>query len=119
MPRVVMVFMAETRIHKRSNSPPGSSITFDYASLSDEALNEDGAKELRKHMQSRHSNEPTKFGIRTGKIEAFLAERGFEVIEHLTAADMNEKYLSMGVYADVAKVPSLFCLVYATVIGKK
>jgi methyltransferase (TIGR00027 family) len=103
----------------RSNSPSGSSIAFDYASLSDEALNEDGAKELRKHMQSRHSNEPTKFGMRTGKIEAFLAKRGFEIIEHLTAADMNEKYLSIGGYSDVGNVPSLFCLVYATVIGKK
>jgi methyltransferase (TIGR00027 family) len=103
----------------RSNPPSGSSIAFDYASLSEEALNEDGAKELRKHMQSRYSNEPTKFGIRTGKIEAFLAERGFEVIEHLTAADMNEMYLSIGDYSDVAQVPSLFCLVYATVIGKK
>jgi len=103
----------------RSNPPSGSSIAFDYASLSEEALNEDGAKELRKHMKSRYSNEPTKFGIRTGKIEAFLAERGFEVIEHLTAADMNEMYLSIGDYSDVAQVPSLFCLVYATVIGKK
>ena len=103
----------------RFNSPSGSSIAFDYASLSDEALNEDGAKELRKHMQSQYSNEPIKFGIRTGKIEAFLAERGFEVIEHLTAADMNERYLSIGGYSDVAKVPSLFCLVYASVIGKK
>jgi len=100
----------------RLNSPSGSSISFDYASLSDEALNEDGARELRKHMQSQHSNEPTKFGIRASKIEAFLAERGFEVIEHLTAAEMNEKYLSMGSYSDVGKVPSLFCLVYATVI---
>jgi len=103
----------------RSNSPSGSSISFDYASLSDEALNEDGAKELRKHMRSQHSNEPTKFGIRAGKIEAFLAERGFEVIEQLTAAEMNEKYLSMGGYSDVGKVPSLFCLVYAAVIRKK
>jgi methyltransferase (TIGR00027 family) len=103
----------------RSNSPSGSSISFDYASLSDEALNEDGAKELRKHMQSRYANEPTKFGIKAGNIEAFLAERGFEVKEHLAAADMNERYLSMGGYLDVGKVPSLFCLVYAKVIEKK
>jgi len=103
----------------RSNSPSGSSMSFDYASLSDEALNEDGAKELRKHMQFRYSNEPTKFGIRSGKIEAFLAKRGFEVREHLTAADMNEKYLSVGGYSDVGKVPSLFCLVHAAVMGVK
>ena len=103
----------------RSNSPSGSSISFDYASLSDEALNEDGVKELRKHMRSRHSNEPTRFGIRAGKIEAFLAERGFEVMEHLTATEMNEKYLSIRGSSDLGKVPSLFCLVYARAIGKK
>jgi methyltransferase (TIGR00027 family) len=103
----------------RSNSPSGSSISFDYASLSDEALNEDGAKELRKHMQSRFSNEPTKFGLQAGKIGAFLAERGLEVVEHLTAAEMNEKYLSIGGYSYLGKVPSLFCLVCARVIGEK
>jgi methyltransferase (TIGR00027 family) len=99
----------------RANSPSGSSIGFDYASLSDEALDENGAKELRKHMRSRHSNEPTKFGIRAGKIESFLAERGFEVVEHLTAAEMNGKYLPIHSYPDLGKVPSLFCLVYASV----
>jgi methyltransferase (TIGR00027 family) len=103
----------------RLNSPSGSLISFDYASLSDEALNEEGAKELRKHMQSRYSTEPTKFGIRAGRIEAFLAERGLEVVEHLAAAEMNERYLSIGDYSDVGKVASLFCLVCATVIGEK
>ena len=101
----------------RANSPEGSSIAFDYASLSSEALNEEGAKELREHMRSRHSNEPTKFGIRSGTIEAFLKDRGFEVKEHLTASDMNEKYLAAGGYPDVGKVPSLFCLVHAAVVG--
>lgn len=67
-------------------------------------------------MRSRHSNEPTRFGIRAGKIEAFLAERGFEVMEHLTATEMNEKYLSIGNTSDIGKVPLLFCLVYAAVI---
>jgi methyltransferase (TIGR00027 family) len=99
----------------RTNSPPGSSICFDYAALSDKALNEDGAKELRKLMQSQHSNEPTKFGIHAGEIGSFLAERGFEIIEHLTAAEMNEKYLARGDHSDVGKVPSLFCLVHAKV----
>jgi len=39
--------------------------------------------------------------------------------DHLVAAEMNEKYLSIGGYSDVGKAPSLFCLVYAKVIGKK
>jgi methyltransferase (TIGR00027 family) len=59
----------------RENSAPGSTIGFDYASLSDEALNSEGAKELRKHIQTRYSNEPARFGIRAGRIESFLAER--------------------------------------------
>jgi methyltransferase (TIGR00027 family) len=103
----------------RSNSPSGSSISFDYASLSDKALNEDGVKELRKLMQSQHSNEPTRFGIRKGDIESFLVKRGFEVIEHLTAVEMNARYLAGGGYLDVGKVPSLFCLVHAKVIAEK
>ena len=103
----------------RSNSLSGSSIGFDYAALSAEALNGDDVKELRQHMRSRHSNEPTKFGIPSGQLEAFLAERGFEMLEHLTADDMDAKYLSRGSDSDLGKVPSLFCLVYAAVIGNK
>ena len=102
-----------------SNSPSGSSISFDYASLSDKALNESGAKELRKIMQSQYSNEPTRFGIRKGDIESFLAKRGFEVIEHLTAAEMNARYLTAGGYSDVGEIPALFCFVHAKVIEKK
>lgn len=112
---VVDKVLAVVRFH----SPSGSSIAFDYASLSNEALNENGAKELRRHMRTRHSREPTKFGMRAGRIGAFLEERGFEVIEHLTAADMHEKYLSIGGHSDIGKVPSLFCLVHAAVIGKQ
>jgi len=103
----------------RSNSPAGSSIGFDYASLSAEALSEAGAKELRQHMQSRYPSEPTKFGIPSGQIEAFLVERGFELMDHLTAADMQAKYLSGGSTSDLGRVPSLFCLAHAAVIGNK
>jgi methyltransferase (TIGR00027 family) len=96
-----------------SNSPKGSSICFDYAALSEQALNEHGVKELRKLMQSQHSNEPTRFGIRTGQIETFLARKGFKVIDHITAAEMNSKFLSKAGYSDVGYVPGLFCLVEA------
>jgi O-methyltransferase involved in polyketide biosynthesis len=78
-------------------------------------LSEDGAKELRKLMQSKHSDEPTKFGIQAGTIEEFLGERGFEVVEHLTANEMNERFFSNLGYSDIGKVPSLFCLVHAKI----
>jgi methyltransferase (TIGR00027 family) len=99
----------------RSNSPTGSSICFDYASLSLEALNEDGAKKLRQLMESDYPAEPTKFGIPQGKLDTFLSERGYEVIEHLTPSDMERKYLSLRDGSSVGKLPALFSLVHAVV----
>ena len=99
----------------KSNSLAGSSICFDYAALSAEALNEEGAKEIKKLMRSHYSNEPTRFGIRAGEIESFLARKDLEVIELLTAAEMNERYLFVAGHHDMGKVPSLFCLVHAKV----
>ena len=99
----------------RSHSPFGSSIGFDYAALSAAALSETGAQELRQHLQSKYSSEPAKFGIPSGQIEAFLAGRGFGVLEHLTAADMDAKYLSPDSHSRLGQVPSLFCLVHAMV----
>ena len=96
-------------------APSGSSICFDYAALSDEALNEQNAKELRDHMRSQHANEPAKFGIRAGEIGLFLADKGFEVVEHLTADEMTKRYLPNDNHIDIGKVPSLFCLVHAKV----
>jgi methyltransferase (TIGR00027 family) len=100
----------------KENSPSGSSICFDYAALSNEALNEHNAKELRNHMSSQHANEPTKFGIRAGEIDSFLAKKGFEVVMHLTADEMTKKYLSGDGHLEIGKVPSLFCLICAKVM---
>lgn len=101
----------------RSLSPAGSSIGFDYAALSAEVLSDEGVQEFRKLMRSRHADEPTRFGIRAGTIEVFLNERGFQVIEHLTAAEMNERYLERSRYADIGRVPPLFGLVHARVVA--
>ena len=97
----------------RENTAPGSSICFDYAAVSNEALN--GAEELRNHMRIQHANEPTKFGIRAREIDSFLAKTGFEIVEHLTADEMTNKYLPSDAGLDIGKVPSLFCLVRARV----
>ena len=99
-----------------ADSPPGSSICFDYASLSPQALAEEGAKQLRQFVKSQYANEAAKFGIREGELHSFMAARGFGVSEHLTAADMDQKYLAAGLYPDLGRVPSLFCLVHAKVL---
>ncbi len=99
----------------KSLSPAGSSLGFDYASVSTEVFADAGVQEFRKLMRSQYAGEPTRFGIRAGTIEVFLSERGFQVIEHLTAADMNERYLAPSRYSDIVRVPPLFCLVHAGV----
>ncbi len=101
-----------------SHSPMGSSIAFDYAALSDQALNEAGARELRQHLQARHSGEPIKFAIPAATIGPFLRRRGFEILEHVSASEMNKRYLAAGRYPELNEVPSLLCLVHAKVIGK-
>ncbi len=99
----------------RSNAPSGSSICFDYAALSDEALKAREVKDLRLLLQAQYADEPRRFGIRAGQIETFLAERGFEIVEHLAAAEMTQKYLAKGAQVKLDPVPSLFCLVHAAV----
>ncbi len=99
----------------RSNAPSGSSICFDYAALSDEALKAREVKDLRQLLQSQYADEPRRFGIRAGQIENFLAKRGFEILEHLAAAEMTQRYLTKGSQVKIDPVPSLFCLVHAAV----
>lgn len=99
----------------RALSGRGSSICFDVASLSDEALREDGAKKLRQKMSSDHSSEPTRFGIPSGKLEAFLANHGYAIEEIFTSAEMEAKYLTLSDGSTVGKVPGLFNLVRARV----
>ena len=100
----------------RSNSPAGSSIGFDYAALSAEVLQDAGVQEFRQLMRARHADEPTRFGIPAGTIEAFLSERGFQVLEHLTAAEMNERYVLLADSATPDRVSPLFCLVHAMIM---
>jgi len=97
----------------RAASLAGSSICFDYASLSTEALSEEGIKKLRELMKSDHPAEPTKFGIPQGKLTEFLATRGYEVLENLGPSEMQAKYLTLRDGSTIGNPPSLFSLVHA------
>jgi methyltransferase (TIGR00027 family) len=94
------------------NSPLGSSICFDYASISRETLDEPSGMGLREHMRSRYANEPARFGIPAGGIASFLSDRGFDVLEHLTADEMSHKYMHIDGPGS-GRVPRMFCLVHA------
>ncbi len=97
----------------RENSSPCSALAFDYASLSRQALDDGSVQQLREHMHSTYTSEPTRFGIREGELEEFLAQRGYKIIEHLTPAEMERKYLVRRDGSSAGKVPALLCLVHA------
>jgi methyltransferase (TIGR00027 family) len=99
----------------RSNSPTGSSICFDYASLSPEALHNSGVEKLRERIKSRYPAEPTRFGITQGKLASFLSERGYGIIEHLTPSEMQGRYLILRDGSSAGALPPHLCLVHASV----
>jgi methyltransferase (TIGR00027 family) len=101
----------------KATAPAGSSICFDYAALSVEALNDDSVKKLRERMKSRHAGEPTKFGIRKGNTASFLLDRGYRIMTHLTASEMEKKYLRLRDGSSAGKVPPLFCFVHAEIFA--
>jgi methyltransferase (TIGR00027 family) len=94
-------------------STVGSSISFDVASLSPEALREDGIKKLRQQMSTSASAEPTRFGIPHGRLEAFLAKRGFAIQELVSPENMQTRYLTLQDGSAIGMVPALFYLVHA------
>lgn len=96
---------------------PGSSLCFDYAAVSPAALRDEGAQKLREHMQSKYAAEPTRFGIPQGTIAAFLAARGYTLLEHLDRADMISQYLTLNDGTVIGQPPALFSLVCAQVSG--
>ncbi len=101
----------------KSNSQAGSSVCFDYNSLSPEMSDAYGVKELKEFMKSESPAEPLQFGIEEGKIKWFLSERGYEIISHLTAEDMERKYLTLHDGSTAGKVPAFHCFVHASVSG--
>ncbi len=101
----------------RLNSQNGSSVCFDYNALSPEMPEAYGVKELNKFMKSEMPAESYQSGIEEGRIESFLSERGYKIISHLTAEDMERKYLTLRDGSTAGKVTALYCLVHASVSG--
>jgi len=99
----------------KMNSPAGSSICFDYASLSPESLTDHNVKKLREMMRSNYPGEPTYFGIQEGYIGTFLSERGYKIIEHLAQNKIEKRYLSLNDGSSAGKLLALFCFVHALV----
>jgi methyltransferase (TIGR00027 family) len=102
----------------RLHSPAGSIICFDYMISASDMENRFGAKQAREAMQAMYTAEPLQFDLEEGQVAAFLAERGFQIVDHLTAETMQQRYLTLRDGSLAGQVLDLFGLVQASVVRK-
>ncbi|NLX10312.1 MAG: SAM-dependent methyltransferase [Chloroflexi bacterium] len=99
----------------RQNSPAGSAICFDYMIPETEMANRFGAQRAREAMRESYPAEPLQWDLDEGQVEAFLAERGFRLVEHLMPEMMQQRYLTLADGSSAGPILDLFRIVKAAV----
>ncbi len=74
-----------------------------------------GVKQVLEAWRTAYSAEGVRFGIDEGTVEAFLAKRGFRLLEHLGPDEMEKKYLTLRDGSRAGRVVALFGLAQASV----
>jgi methyltransferase (TIGR00027 family) len=101
----------------RSCSPTGSVLCFDYLADAPDMLHRYGVAESQALMRDTYHAEPLQFRIAEGTIAAFLAERGYSILEHLATSGMEKKYLTLRSGEPAGKALACFALVKAVTGG--
>jgi len=83
-----------------SHSPGGSALCFDH---------------MTQPVASVHSGEPFQFWVDNEAIEAFMSERGFRMMEHLTPDKIRKRYLTLCDGSAVFDTLPFFSFVHAAV----
>jgi methyltransferase (TIGR00027 family) len=96
----------------RKQMPLGSTLCFDYNSISSVSSGPGGENELP--QSTGFAADSVAFGIEEGKAGVFLAERDFLIVEHLTAEEMEKRYLTLRDGSSAGKVPARHCIAYAS-----
>jgi methyltransferase (TIGR00027 family) len=105
----------ETLRFVRECAPAGSILCFDYMLAADDLADRYGAQQSRAAMDAMYTEEPLQFDLEEAQVPAFLAARGFTLAEHLTAADLEARYLTLSDGTLAGRVLGLFGMVKATV----
>jgi len=100
----------------KSNAPAGSTICFDYNSVSPGMPGKESMNEMKEIMTSADVAEVDSFGIEEGQLGTFLGKMEFIVLEHLTAEELEKKFLTLRDGSSVGKIPARHCIVYASVL---
>jgi len=96
----------------RKNSGNTVAFNYIYKSVVDGTCDYYGTKEVVK--SASESSEPYQFGVDEGKIEQFLNDRGFEIVAHYTAEELEKKYLTKNDGSLFGKISGHVCLVLAS-----
>jgi methyltransferase (TIGR00027 family) len=102
----------------RCCAPAGSVLCFDYMADAPDMLSRHGVAESRALMRDTYHAEPVQFQIAEGTAGAFLAERGYSILEHLATSDLEKKYLTLRSGELAGKALACFALVKA-VAGRR
>ncbi len=100
----------------RDLAPAGSSVCFDYMMSVADMEGRFGAKQARDAMMATYTAEPLQFDLATNDVEAFLAARGYRLVEHLKTEGMASRYLTLPDGTLAGDVLDLFGLVRAEVL---
>ncbi len=101
----------------RAQAPAGSTVCFDYNRLAAGMSEAGGVSDLKAALGEPAAEEEGAFGIEEGKIGVFLAERELMTLEHLTAEELERRYLTLRDGSSAGKVPARYCVVYAALSG--
>ena len=105
----------ETLRFIRLNSAAGSGLCFDYMLPKDQLEGRHGAQQAREAMQAMYTAEPLHFELDEAEVKGWLEARGFEMVEHVSAEQMQERYLTLADGQAAGQILDLFRLVQARV----
>lgn len=100
----------------RDRSAQGSSVVFDYLGTAAQASDSHISTELRDAMRANAPAEPIRFRIEKGEIGPFLSKRGYRLADHLTAQEMQKKYLTLRDGSSAGKVAEHMSLATAVTL---
>lgn len=103
----------------RGNAPAGSLLCFDYMLPQDQLEGRFGARQGRAAMQALYVNEPLRFDLDEAQVYTFLKGRGFELVDHVSAVEMQQRYLTLHDGSVAGPILDLFRLVLARVAGQR
>jgi methyltransferase (TIGR00027 family) len=105
----------DTLAFVRHHAAAGSTIAFDYQVQAPDMASRPGAQAVLDAWRQAYSSEPVRFGIDEGTLAAFLSSRGYRLLEHLSAEELERRYLTLRDGTLGAKVVALFALAQAKV----